>query len=269
MQWSQIKRRWRSTYWSLKDIIAPDIVSTQIKYREILVKYLQTRPRWLDLGCGHQFLPDWAWVPDLELLRSLPRIVGVDYDFESLRQNTLLAHRVVRSDISALPFQAGAFDLVTANMVMEHVHEPERILNEVRRVLAPGGLFILHTPNRSSPLISVAACIPQGPKNRMIKFLEGRREEDVFPTVYKMNTVQAIRRIGAETGFHVESSELLATEAATFVLGPLSIFELLYIRMTQLKPFANLRPDIIAVLRVADGVPGGKTAVADRIPAPR
>jgi len=53
----------------------------------------------------------------------------------------------------------------------------------------------------------------------------------------------------------VESCEFVVSEAVTQVFGPLAIFELLYIRMTQWKRLAKLRPDLIVVLQNA-GVTG-------------
>jgi ubiquinone/menaquinone biosynthesis C-methylase UbiE len=193
-------------------------------------------------------LPDWAWIPDEELLRSLPRIAGVDLDLDGLQQHARLRERV-QCDICSLPFRRGSFDLVTANMVMEHVGDPDQVLSEVHRVLAPGGTFLCHTPNRSSPLIAAAARIPQRPKNRLIGFFEDRAEDDIYPAVYRFNTRGAITSMSARTGFSVERFEFVVSEAVTQVLGPLAIPELLYIRLTQWQRLGKLRPDIIAVLR--------------------
>lgn len=247
-----MKGRLRSIYWSIKRVIAPDVIGSQVKYRDVLLRHLKASPRWLDIGCGHQFLPDWAWIPNKELLRSLPRIVGTDVNQEGLKQHVFLKERV-QSDASCLPFRSGSFDLVTANMVMEHVPDPEKVLNEVRRVLAPTGVFLCHTPNRSSPLVAVASRIPQGQKNQLIGFFEDRSEDEIYPTVYRFNTLEAITSIGARAGFLVESCEFVVSEAVTQVLGPLAVFELLYIRMTQKQRFRKLRPDIIAILRPAGG----------------
>ena len=46
-----------------------------------------------------------------------------------------------------LPFDDGAFDLVWASEVIEHVADTARWLSEVRRVLAPGGRLLLTTPS--------------------------------------------------------------------------------------------------------------------------
>lgn len=235
-------------YWALKKRIAPGVISSQFAYRDALLTYLRQAPRWLDLGCGHQFIPHWAWKPDADLLSSLPRIVGVDGDPGSIRQHQYLKLRAL-CDIHSLPFAAGSFDLVTANMVMEHARDPGRVLSEVRRVLAPGGVFLFHTPNLSSLVIQVAARTPEWLKKRLIGLLEGRAKEDIYPTTYRINTAERVRRLGVDAGFHIDCCELVTTEAATQVLGPLVLFELLFIRLTQWKRFSMFRPDIIAALR--------------------
>jgi ubiquinone/menaquinone biosynthesis C-methylase UbiE len=243
-----MRRKLLGIYWWLKRRIAPGIKSSQCIYRSVLIQHLKRRPRWLDLGCGHQFLPDWAGVPDAELLASLPRIVGVDGNLESIQQHKSLKHRVL-SDIEVLPFQAESFDLITANMVMEHVLHPERVLKEVRRVLAPGGFFIFHTPNSSCPPVVIASHTPDALKRFIVRLLEGRADEDIYSTAYQINDPRRAVQLASEAGLLVESCDLVTSEAMTAVLGPLAAFELVYIRMTQWKALAALRPDMIVVFR--------------------
>jgi SAM-dependent methyltransferase len=47
----------------------------------------------------------------------------------------------------ALPFPAGSFGSVLSVQSLEHVPDPERVVSEVRRVLAPGGVALFVTPN--------------------------------------------------------------------------------------------------------------------------
>jgi SAM-dependent methyltransferase len=58
---------------------------------------------------------------------------------------------VRRADLDeGLPFEDGAFDVVHANQVIEHVRRTDTFLREARRVLAPGGLACISTNNLSS-----------------------------------------------------------------------------------------------------------------------
>ena len=50
---------------------------------------------------------------------------------------------VALADAEALPFPACSFDLVTCRIAAHHVPEPARFVQEVRRVLQPGALFVL------------------------------------------------------------------------------------------------------------------------------
>ncbi|MCG3197503.1 MAG: putative S-adenosylmethionine-dependent methyltransferase [bacterium] len=52
------------------------------------------------------------------------------------------------ADICNLPFPDCSFDVVVSSEVIEHVPEPKRAVSELARVLKPGGLLALTTPNR-------------------------------------------------------------------------------------------------------------------------
>lgn len=57
---------------------------------------------------------------------------------------------IQKIDIQNLPFDSGSFDFVIANHVLEHVENDEMALNEIFRVLSPGGNAILQTPFSTS-----------------------------------------------------------------------------------------------------------------------
>jgi O-antigen biosynthesis protein len=54
----------------------------------------------------------------------------------------------VTGDVRALPFADDSFDLAVCFEVIEHVDEQEATLDELRRVLAPGGVLVVSSPNR-------------------------------------------------------------------------------------------------------------------------
>lgn len=72
---------------------------------------------------------------------------------------------VIRHDLAdPLPFPDGSFDLVVCNAVVEHLHGIHKLLfQEVRRVLAPGGVFVFTTPNIASLLKRVRFLFGRSP----------------------------------------------------------------------------------------------------------
>jgi SAM-dependent methyltransferase len=71
--------------------------------------------------------------------------------------------RLTDEETTRLPFAAGAFDLVLAIGVIEHLPFPgrHRYVDEYYRVLAPGGhIAILDTPNRAFPLETHSVGLP-------------------------------------------------------------------------------------------------------------
>lgn len=53
---------------------------------------------------------------------------------------------------SRLPFEDQTLDIIYCSEVVEHLIEPELLLNEMRRVLKPNGFLLLTTPNEPNPL---------------------------------------------------------------------------------------------------------------------
>lgn len=46
-------------YWGMRGVIAPTLRYSQYLYADVLTRYVHPGVDWLDLGCGHQVLPDW------------------------------------------------------------------------------------------------------------------------------------------------------------------------------------------------------------------
>lgn len=89
----------------------------------------------LDLGGGAG-----AMRPALE--RVCAKVVSLDGDERLLRA----AGGGVAGDFARLPFADSSFDLVAAFDVLEHARDERALLDEVERVLRPGGLFVASVP---------------------------------------------------------------------------------------------------------------------------
>ena len=107
--------------------------------------------RALDLGCG-------TGVFTAELARAGAEVIGVEVAQAAVRrardQHPSLQFELVAVE-GPLPFADGAFDLVWASEVIEHVADTARWLSEVRRVLATGGRLVLSTPNHGRLRLAV------------------------------------------------------------------------------------------------------------------
>jgi ubiquinone/menaquinone biosynthesis C-methylase UbiE len=237
----------RRQYAALQKLLVPGLRHPQHHYLAGLLGELSPRIRWLDLGCGHQILP-WAMDLDEEAIVSRCGLaVGLDLDGDSLKNHSSIPNRV-RGNGEQLPFRSGAFDLVTANMVVEHFTAPGRVLAEVRRVLRPGGRFLFITPNLNSPYIRVAVRTPDGVKKTLARVFEGRAENDVFPATYKMNTAESIRTAVEQAGFRLSRLEHRNSTPITAPLGPLAIPELLLIRALTSSRLEKFRINLLVAL---------------------
>lgn len=101
----------------------------------------------LDAGCGAGYGTSY-------LAQYAKRAVGVDVSPEAVEHARAcypipnLSYEAM--DCTALEFASGTFDVVCSFEVFEHLQEPERFLSEVQRVLVPGGLFVVSTPNNET-----------------------------------------------------------------------------------------------------------------------
>ncbi len=91
----------------------------------------------LDVGCGEGKI--WQLFPGLD-------ITGLDISEENLKKAGKYL-KPVKGPAEKLPFKDQSFDLVIASEILEHLIAPEKVLQEIDRVLKPGGLAIVTYPN--------------------------------------------------------------------------------------------------------------------------
>lgn len=236
----------RKFYEVARKLIVPQLKYSQLLYEEMLFKHSTGVRAWLDLGCGRELLPSWRQEQERELVGRPQMLVGVDYDIASLKDNHSLRLKV-RGDVSCLPFQDGQFDLVTANMVFEHLKDPPAQLKEIFRILKPGGKLIFHTPNARGYGPLLAKLLPEQMKDRIIWYLQRRRPQDVFPTYYQINTQSEIERLATVTGFELSSLRMVASTPLFIMIPPVLVLELLLIRFLMSDIGRPFRSNIIAV----------------------
>lgn len=237
-------------YGKLQPIVAPGLKYSQNIYEDVLNEHCTNAIKWLDLGCGHHLLSPWRMEQEKALISKAKLIVGIDYDYLSLTKHKTIKNKL-RGDITQLPFPDNTFDLITSNMVFEHLDNPEKQLKEISRVLSKGGKLIFHTPNNFGYTTLLARMIPEIIKDKLVYILQGREEEDVFPAYYRINSPSKIRKIAIASGFNVSKTKMICSSAQFIILPPIVFFELIWIRFLMSRVGKSLRTNIIAILEKA------------------
>ncbi|MDA1329730.1 MAG: class I SAM-dependent methyltransferase [Chloroflexi bacterium] len=101
----------------------------------------------LEVGCGLGHL--------LQRLTGQYEVHGVDVNewaLEQSRNNVPQGHFALRSAEDLSLYEDSTFQIVIAKHVTEHLPNPEKAIQEIGRVLAPGGIFVMGTPNTDSPM---------------------------------------------------------------------------------------------------------------------
>lgn len=164
----------------------------------------------IDVGCGAGLLAE-------PLARMGATVTGVDAAPENIAaardhaagQELSIAY--FAGELAALP--SGTFDLVTSMEVVEHVTDPAAFIGELAARLAPGGLMILSTPNRTafSKLLLVEAAervgaVPRGTHDwdqflkpeELTKLLEGAGLEVIDRTGLSPSPAKGFKLGGSE-----------------------------------------------------------------------
>ncbi len=111
---------------------------------KIFKRYIEDHHRVLDVGSGYSmfFLSqvDWRFA-----------VTCLDMDEAAIKKMSIEAPKFnwVVGDAENLPFNDGEFDAVFAGEIIEHLPDPQSGILEWLRVLKPGGILILTTPNKA------------------------------------------------------------------------------------------------------------------------
>ncbi|WP_128428236.1 class I SAM-dependent methyltransferase [Streptomyces cyaneus] len=157
----------------------------------------------LDIGCGDGTAAATA-APFLPVPGH--RIVGIDWSQDALRRARTRIPYAVRGELTGggLPFRAGAADAVLFSEVIEHLVDPDAALDEIRRVLRPGGHLMLSTPNlaawynRALLLAGVQPVFSEV----SLRGIHGRPGREVVGHL-RLYTARALREFVAASGFEV------------------------------------------------------------------
>lgn len=196
----------------------------------------------LDVGAGAGHLNSYA------LKGKCKRIVGIDLD-PRVATNPLLDEGVV-ADAGAPKFAAEMFDVIFSIYVLEHVEKPDEFAAEMARILKPGGVLMILTPNRFHYVPLISALTPSR-FHKWLNSLRGRAHADTFPTFYRMNSRSSLKRVMEAHGMKVERFKMLEVQP-NYLLFSLPTFwcGAVYERVVRsTDALAGIRVNIIGTFR--------------------
>jgi SAM-dependent methyltransferase len=154
----------------------------------------------LDAGCGRT-------VPVLkQFLNKARRLIGVELvEFTDVPEGI----ETYNADLANIPLPDASVDLIMSRSVFEHLVDPDAVYREFHRLLKPGGSVVFLTANMWDYGTLIARLVPNRFHARIINQVEGRAEEDTFPTAYRTNTPSDVKRLATSVGLEVVSFEYL------------------------------------------------------------
>lgn len=224
-------------------------VDGTVEFYSRINSLLEPRLRVLDFGAGRG-----TWAEDsVNFRRDLRKlqgkvswVVGCDVD-PAVYENPMVDEAILIEPGCRLPFEDGSFGLVLADYVLEHIDDPSFLATEVARILSTGGWFCARTPNKYGYVSLAARLIRSAHHARVLRYVQpDRRPEDVFPTVYRMNTLHAIReqfrrevfddhtyRYEAEPSYYFNSKTVFKLLSAAHRLSPKIFWSSLFVFMRK------------------------------------
>lgn len=171
--------------------------SPDIYYEALVAKLVNSGCEWLDVGCGRDIFPHNRDLAS-HLSKRAGFLFGVDPD-ENIKDNEFVHDRYQGMiEDSHIDRQ---FDVATLRMVAEHIADPQAAMSTLDRYVKPGGVIVVYTPNKWSPISVLAKFTPMAVHHFFKRLLWKTEERDTFPVEYKMNTRKTQQQLFAGLGY--------------------------------------------------------------------
>jgi len=186
-----------------------------------------------------------------EMLSGIGTVTGLDVD-EEVKTNEWLSRALVY-DGKQMPFDDESFDACVSNFVLEHVEYPDEHFKEVARVLRPGGVYCLRTPNLLHYVSIGARLMPHSVHlllaNRM-RSLE-KDAHDPYPTWFRSNSRGRLQRLCRMAGMGEATIMMVEPEPSYGRAHALLFYPMMaYERLVNASPtFSGFRITILLYVR--------------------
>lgn len=196
----------------------------------------------LDAGCGRS-------APVLRKFNGkVARLIGIEMvPFIDVPEYV----EIHNADLANIPLPSQSVDIIMSRSVFEHLVNPELVYAELARILKPGGMIVFLTASFWDYGTQVARLVPNRYHAGVVRRVEGRKEEDTFPTAYKTNTRKDVAFLAGQVGLEISDFQYLSQypnylmfNGVLFALG--MVYERIVSRFEILR---SLRGWILVTLR--------------------
>ena len=209
-----------------------------------------TVDRLLDVGCG-----DGDFTMLLKKVLDVKEVYGIDISPKAVEIANKKGFTAVQVDIDAekFSFEDGYFDIIVCGEVIEHLFDPDHLLDEIYRVLKRKGICLLTTPNLAAWYNRVALLLGYQPyksapslKNEWVGKLFGK--EHSGGEHIRHFTTRALKDLIKEHNFRIKYLEGAHANPSFSPGGSLLILKLVLKLEKIFSKFPSLASDVIIIM---------------------
>jgi SAM-dependent methyltransferase len=120
------------------------------------------------------------------------KVIGLDVD-SAVLANPSVDEAFVFDAEGRAPLPTGAADVILSDYTFEHFSDPTRSVSEIDRLLKPGGWICARTPNCFGYIAIANRLFSDRLAGTVLRIAQPeRKEKDVFPAFYRLNTREAL-----------------------------------------------------------------------------
>lgn len=177
--------------------------------------------RMLDIGCDTGLFLQYAQE------RRGAGGVGIDVAKRAVAAGRAAGLDLRHGTLDQAGFDAASFDVICAYDLIEHVSDPRLFIDEVRRVLKPGGIAVFETPNYGGLVYRLGRVLAQfRPLEPVLRAYQERLWPPFHVQYFTRGSLDRMLKVGGLRPLEIRGRELAAAELAvsspalrTMVLG--------------------------------------------------
>jgi len=158
----------------------------------------------LDVGCGRgSYAEDPIYIRrDLRIFKGkCKKIIGIDISKDGENNPFLDEFSLIEG--AHWPLEDSSVDVCICDGVLEHIENPKLFFSECHRVIKQGGHLCIRTTNLMSYIGLISWLVPNRFHSIIVrKIQKNRKDNDIFPTFYRCNTIKRIRYMLNKYGFN-------------------------------------------------------------------